>query len=35
MFSETRYPPRIKCGAGIFGIMPYATLAVSAFTLRT
>jgi hypothetical protein len=21
MFSENRYPPRIKCGAGFFGIM--------------
>jgi hypothetical protein len=21
IFSENRYPPRIKCGAGIFGIM--------------
>jgi len=20
-FSENRYPPRIKCGAGFFGIM--------------
>src|SRR4029077_2002450 len=22
IFSENRYPPRIKCGAGFFGIMP-------------
>ena len=21
IFSENRYPPRIKCGAGFFGIM--------------
>jgi len=24
IFSENRYPPRIKCGAGFFGIMLYA-----------
>jgi hypothetical protein len=23
IFSENRYPPRIKSGAGFFGIMPY------------
>src|SRR6202011_667983 len=25
IFSENRYPPRIKCGAGFFGIMRVAT----------
>ena len=27
IFSENRYPPRIKCGAGFFGIMLYSGVA--------
>ena len=29
IFSENRWPPRIKSGAGIFGIMLYALLSCS------
>jgi hypothetical protein len=28
IFSENRYPPRIKCGAGFFGIMRYSSSTV-------
>jgi hypothetical protein len=29
IFSENRYPPRIKCGAGFFGIMLEAIVGAS------
>jgi hypothetical protein len=31
IFSENRYPPRIKCGAGFFGIMLWSSAAGGGF----